>query len=198
MAADRNIAVGLASPRPAMSGAVPWHGWNTACRSPMSADGAMPMPPIRPAPRSDRMSPNMFSVTTTSNPMALHDPAKRRGVDVDAVRVDVGIRAAHSRKISRKKAIEGSTFALSTQVTRRRRPPGGATGERERRLEQPLAGRAADAHRVEDGFIAVAPVHSARRTAPPWIRERGRNRCRARGVRKRVRTPEARIGRRPA
>ena len=35
--------------------------------SPMSAEGAKPMPPIRPAPRSDRMSPNMFSVTRTSN-----------------------------------------------------------------------------------------------------------------------------------
>ena len=49
-----------------MSGAVPWQGWNTACLSPMSAEGAMPKPPIRPAARSDRMSPNMFSITITS------------------------------------------------------------------------------------------------------------------------------------
>ena len=63
---DRNIAVGLAMPRPAMSGAVPWQGWNTACSSPMSAEGAKPMPPMSPAPRSERMSPNMFSVTSTS------------------------------------------------------------------------------------------------------------------------------------
>jgi hypothetical protein len=31
------------------------------------AEGAMPMPPMRPAPRSERMSPNMFSVTITSS-----------------------------------------------------------------------------------------------------------------------------------
>ena len=58
--------MGLALPCPAMSGALPWAGWNTAWSSPMSADGAKPMPPISPAPRSDRMSPNMFSVTITS------------------------------------------------------------------------------------------------------------------------------------
>ena len=66
IAADRNIAVGFATPRPAISGAVPWHGWKTAWRSPTSADGAIPMPPMSAAPRSDRMSPNMFSVTSTS------------------------------------------------------------------------------------------------------------------------------------
>ena len=66
IAADRIIPVGLALPCPMMSGAVPWQGWNTAWRSPMSADGAMPMPPIRPAVMSERMSPNMFSITMTS------------------------------------------------------------------------------------------------------------------------------------
>lgn len=35
--------------------------------SPMSADGAIPRPPTKPPVRSDRMSPNMFSVTITSN-----------------------------------------------------------------------------------------------------------------------------------
>ncbi len=54
-----------------MSGAVPWQGWNTAWRSPISADGAMPMPPTRAAVRSDRMSPNMFSITSTSKSQGL-------------------------------------------------------------------------------------------------------------------------------
>src|SRR5262249_34186442 len=58
--------VGFALPWPMISGAVPWHGWNTACLSPISADGAMPRPPINPAARSERMSPKMFSITMTS------------------------------------------------------------------------------------------------------------------------------------
>ena len=66
MAADRMAATGLARPRPAMSGAVPWLGWNMPTCSPRSADGASPSPPPTPAAISDVMSPNWFSLTTTS------------------------------------------------------------------------------------------------------------------------------------
>ena len=52
MARERTAATGLAIPFPAMSGAVPWAGWKTAWASPMSAEGAMPMPPTSPAARS--------------------------------------------------------------------------------------------------------------------------------------------------
>src|SRR5215204_4869003 len=65
-AVERIIAVGLAMPRPAISGPVPWLGWNSPCLSPMSAEGAKPMPPTSPAPRSERMSPNRFSIGSTS------------------------------------------------------------------------------------------------------------------------------------
>ena len=66
IAADRIVAMGFALPCPAMSGAVPCAGWNTAQLSPMSADGAIPMPPTNPAARSDRMSPYMLVARTTS------------------------------------------------------------------------------------------------------------------------------------
>jgi hypothetical protein len=33
----------------------------------MLPDGAMPMVPVQAGPRSDRMSPNRFEATTTSN-----------------------------------------------------------------------------------------------------------------------------------
>jgi TRAP-type C4-dicarboxylate transport system substrate-binding protein len=66
IAAESSVAVGLARPLSAMSGAVPCAGWNTAWSSPISAEGAKPMPPMSPAPRSDSMSPNMFSVGSTS------------------------------------------------------------------------------------------------------------------------------------
>jgi len=59
MAADRMAATGLAIPLPAMSGAVPCDGWKMAASSPMSPEGDMPIPPTRPAARSERMSPSM-------------------------------------------------------------------------------------------------------------------------------------------
>ena len=90
----------------------------------MSADGAMPMPPIeRRAPRSDKMSPNMFSVTSDVELPRRPDETQRRRVDIEARRWrhrDTAPRK--SRKISRKKAIDGSTFALSTHVTFGARP----------------------------------------------------------------------------
>ena len=54
-------------PRPAMSGAEPCVACAIATSpSPMHRPGAMPRPPTRPAASSDRMSPNMLVVTTTS------------------------------------------------------------------------------------------------------------------------------------
>ena len=50
-------AVGLAMPRPAMSGALPCTASKTAADAPMFAPGTIPRPPTRPAPRSLRMSP---------------------------------------------------------------------------------------------------------------------------------------------
>jgi NADH-quinone oxidoreductase subunit K len=38
--AAAEVAVGLAIPKPAMSGALPWEGWNNPCLSPKSAEGA--------------------------------------------------------------------------------------------------------------------------------------------------------------
>ena len=114
---------GLALPWPAMSGAVPWQGWNRPCRSPMSADGAMPMPPTSAAARSDRMSPNMFSVTSTSKLPGLADEVERRRVDVVVARLDVRecARRARRRSCGRTPSTR-NTLALSTQVTLPGRP----------------------------------------------------------------------------
>ncbi len=57
IAAERMSAVGLATPFPAMSGALPWTASKTAHSSPMLAPGTTPRPPTRPAVRSLRMSP---------------------------------------------------------------------------------------------------------------------------------------------
>src|SRR5436190_8813662 len=67
MAADRNVASGFAAPCPAMSGADPWTGSNRPGPSPPRlADGSIPRDPVSIADSSLRMSPNMFSVRTTS------------------------------------------------------------------------------------------------------------------------------------
>src|ERR1700684_1943888 len=51
------MAVGLAMPFPAMSGAEPCTASNTACRSPRFAPGTTPSPPTYSAARSDTTSP---------------------------------------------------------------------------------------------------------------------------------------------
>src|ERR1700722_6327475 len=62
--------MGLAMPFPAMSGAEPCTGSNIEGNSRsglMLAPGAMPIEPTTAGPRSDKMSPNRFEPTTTSN-----------------------------------------------------------------------------------------------------------------------------------
>ena len=68
------MAIGLAMPLPAMSGAEPWTGSYSALRlpvfasgAPSEAEGSMPSEPVSIAATSDRMSPNRLSVTMTSN-----------------------------------------------------------------------------------------------------------------------------------
>ena len=68
MATDRMVAMGLALSWPAMSGAEPWMGsYRPGAASPIEAEGSRPMEPVTMEASSERMSPNMFSVTTTSN-----------------------------------------------------------------------------------------------------------------------------------
>ncbi len=68
------MAIGLAIPLPAISGAEPCTGSYSALRfwvfgltSPSEADASMPSEPVSIAAMSDSMSPNRLSVTTTSN-----------------------------------------------------------------------------------------------------------------------------------
>ncbi|RPH00726.1 MAG: hypothetical protein CBD36_000475, partial [Candidatus Puniceispirillum sp. TMED176] len=67
MAADRISEVGFARSSPAISGAEPCCACAAACRVPAFSDPARPRLPDSSDARSDRMSPNMLVVTTTSN-----------------------------------------------------------------------------------------------------------------------------------
>ena len=66
------MASGFARPLPAMSGAVPWIGsYSPLPRSLRDAEGSMPIDPVSIDASSERMSPNMFPVTMTSNCLGL-------------------------------------------------------------------------------------------------------------------------------
>ena len=68
MAAERMVPRGFARFCPAMSGAEPWMGsYMPRVPSERDAEGIMPMEPVSMEASSERMSPNMFSVTSTSN-----------------------------------------------------------------------------------------------------------------------------------
>ena len=68
MAADRTVAIGFAMFFPAMSGAEPWLGsYRPNFVSFRLAEESIPMEPATILASSERISPNMFSVRTTSN-----------------------------------------------------------------------------------------------------------------------------------
>src|ERR1700737_29190 len=89
IAPDQIWPIGLAMPRPAMSGAEPCTGSTIEGYSRsglMLPEGAMPIEPTTAGPRSDRMSPKRFEPPTTSNQWGggthermAHDPGAPAG-----------------------------------------------------------------------------------------------------------------------
>lgn len=65
MREERRRAVGLASPLPSISGAEPWTASKIEASLPMFPDGVKPNPPIRPADKSERMSPYLSLASNT-------------------------------------------------------------------------------------------------------------------------------------
>jgi hypothetical protein len=117
------VASGLAIPCPAMSGAEPWIGSYspTEPSSPSAADGSIPSEPVIIDASSDRMSPNILPVTTTSK-----SPGRLiRYIAIASTRMSSystsGNSWATSCATSRQTREEASTFALSTLVSLPRR-----------------------------------------------------------------------------
>ena len=121
--------IGLAIPLPAIVGAEPWIGSYRACRlrssetlPPSDADGSRPMEPASTDASSVRMSPNMFSVSTTSK----LDGRVIRCIAHASTSMCSSARSAYSSRTTRvttwrQSRDVSSTFALSTDVMRPRR-----------------------------------------------------------------------------
>ena len=131
MAAERMVPVGLAMPLPAMSGAEPWMGsYRPSLPSPSEALGSRPSEPARTAASSVRMSPNMFSVTITSNWAA----CVIRRMAAESTSWCSSFTSGYSLPISiailRHRRDDSSTLALSIDVTSLRRPRASSNARR--------------------------------------------------------------------
>ena len=115
--------IGFAVPFPAMSGAEPCTGsYKNGRPSPILADGKSPSEPATAPASSLRMSPNMFSVTITSNCAGARTSCMAQVSTSRCSRVTSGNSRATTSTVSRQSREVSSTLALSTEVTFRRRP----------------------------------------------------------------------------
>ena len=103
-----------------MSGAEPWTGSKIPRPCAQAGRGSEAEPAITAPASSERMSPNMFSVTMTSNCAASVTSASR-SVDQLVLERDVGVLGGHLGHVRRHSRDVSSTLALSTEVTWRRR-----------------------------------------------------------------------------
>ena len=139
MATDRIVASGFARSLPAMSGAEPCTGSYMPGfpGSPSEADGSMPIEPVIWPASSDRISPNMFVVTTTSKSDG------RRISCIEALSTYMwssatsGYSAATRTTTSRQTRELSRTLALSTLVSFFRRPRASSKPTRAMRSTSP-------------------------------------------------------------
>ena len=122
IALERFIAIGLAMSWPAMSGAEPCAACAIAWVSEEFSEGAMPSEPAISPARSERMSPNMFSVTMTSKSSARRTRCTVMASMWKSSTSTSGYSCATSRQTSRNRPVViFSTLALCTIVTLLRR-----------------------------------------------------------------------------
>ena len=122
MAAERMQAVGLTMSLPAMSGAEPWMGsYRPRVPSPRLDEGIMPMEPVIMEASSEMMSPNMFSVTMTSNWLGSFTTCMAQLSTNISLYSTSGYSACRRCMTARQRRLVSSTLALSTQQSFLRR-----------------------------------------------------------------------------
>ena len=124
-------AYGLALSCPAISGAVPCTGsYRPGPSAPRLADGSMPSEPASTADLSLRMSPNRFSVTTTSMSRGWVTRCMANELTSAWSSVTDGNSGAMPVTVSRHSSLVMSTLALSTDVRWPRRSAASANPTR--------------------------------------------------------------------
>ncbi len=151
-AVERSMPAGFAIPRPAMSGAEPWTGSKIpGPPSPRLAEGASPSPPVIAAARSERMSPNMFSVTMTSNCSGARRELHGGVVDEHVLDLDVRI---VGRDLVDDAAPEPRRLE-HVRLVHRRELPAARPGELEASARDSLDLARVVLARVEDGAVVA-------------------------------------------
>src|SRR5574338_1311217 len=114
------VASGLARPLPAMSGAEPWLGsYRPLLLASREAEGSMPIEPVSMEASSDRMSPNMLPVTTTSNCLGLRTSCIAALSTYRCDSSTCGYLSPTPFTTSRHRRLVSSTFSLSTEQSLR-------------------------------------------------------------------------------
>ena len=114
--------MGLALSCPAMSGAEPWIGsYRPHFVAPKEALGRSPMEPVIWLASSERMSPNMLLVTTTSNWLGRRTSCMAALSTSMSLSCTSGYSSPMRCTVSRHRREVSSTFALSMEITFLRR-----------------------------------------------------------------------------
>ena len=118
IATDNIVAKGLAISIPAISGAEPWIGsYIPNLPSPKDADGNIPIDPVIMEASSDKISPNIFEVTITSNCAGFFTSC----IDALSIYIWFSFTSSYSLETSITVSLHSlelsKTFALSTLVT---------------------------------------------------------------------------------
>mmetsp|Transcript_5934 Transcript_5934/g.19011 ORF Transcript_5934/g.19011 Transcript_5934/m.19011 type:complete len:218 (+) Transcript_5934:85-738(+) len=120
MAALSIMEAGLATPQPAMSGALPWAASKSAWLAPTFAEPRSPSEPTTPPARSDTMSPQQLGATSTSYACGWStSPAQRESTSASSYRrpaAEAALRAS-SRKSPSDLSIDQSVSMASLRVT---------------------------------------------------------------------------------
>ena len=171
---------GSRAPLPAMSGAEPCTGSKIpGPRSPRLAEEASPSPPVTPAATSERMSPKVFSVTSTSKASGSITSCIATLSTSAVAELDVGVVGGELRRRHAATSARSRARCLVDRESRRR----ARARELERAPRDPLDLVGVVLAGVEDGAVRARPAGAVVEAADELAHDqRGRRPRRPRGA----------------